>query len=298
MMKIQKSFHDETKGILYIVPTPIGNLEDITYRALNILKASDVIAAEDTRNTKKLLSYFEIHVPMISYHEHNQITREFGLFERLKKGEKISIVSDAGMPAISDPGEEIVKKAIEEDISVVVLPGANAALCALVGSGLDTKEFTFYGFLPRKKKERKTELARLACLQSTLLFYESPHRLKETLSALLDGVGNRNITLARELTKKFEEYIRGSIEEVIEWVKENQIRGEFVLVVEGKNVSEDSDEYESERNEWESITVKSHVSQIMTDEGVSSKEAIQSVAGIRNMKKRDVYQSYHIEDEN
>lgn len=294
-MRIQKSFHDETKGMLYVVPTPIGNLEDITYRALQILKTSDVIAAEDTRNTIRLLNHFDIHVPMISYHEHNQIARESGLLARLENGEQIAIVSDAGMPAISDPGEELVKRAIEEDVPVVVLPGANAALCALVGSGLNTREFTFYGFLPRKKKERSLELERLARLQSTLLFYESPHRLKETLEALLKGIGNRNITLARELTKKFEEYIRGTLEEVIEWSKNNQIRGEFVIVVEGNNLLDQGELAESEVNEWDDITVKSHVAQIMTNEDISAKEAIQRVASIRNMKKRDVYQSYHVE---
>src|SRR5690625_3198846 len=214
-MKIQKSFEDNECGIVYVVPTPIGNLEDITFRALKILKEVTVIAAEDTRNTRNLLNYFDIHTPLLSYHEHNKAAREEQLIERLKAGEKIALVSDAGMPAVSDPGYELVQAAIEADQSVVVLPGANAALCALVGSGLTTTEFLFYGFLPRKKKEKEAELQRLQSLEATLLFYESPHRLKATLIALHDQLGDRPVAIGRELTKRFEEYIRGTASELI-----------------------------------------------------------------------------------
>src|SRR5690625_3495061 len=204
-MNIQKSFAKDSKGSLYIVPTPIGNLDDITLRALNTLKSSSIIAAEDTRNTQKLLNHFEINSSLISYHEHNKQKRGQEILERLKKGEQVSLVSDAGMPAISDPGFELIQTSIQADHPVVVLPGANAALCALIGSGLSTKEFLFYGFLPRKKTEKKAELERLHPLKSTIIFYESPYRLKETLEVIFDQLGDRQITIDRELTKRFEE---------------------------------------------------------------------------------------------
>lgn len=226
---IQKSFDDDGAGILYLVPTPIGNLEDITFRALRILKEATIIAAEDTRNTKKLLNHFEIPTSLISYHEHNKDSREEQLMERLIQGEKIALVSDAGMPAISDPGYELVQAAIHKKQRVVVLPGANAALCALVGSGLSAKEFLFYGFLPRKKKDKESELARLKSLPATLVFYESPYRLKDTLKALLEQLGNRDISIARELTKKFEEYARGTTEELLDWAVNNTLKGEFCI---------------------------------------------------------------------
>lgn len=232
-MNIQKSFEDETRSALYVVPTPIGNLEDITYRALNVLKNVSVIAAEDTRNTKKLLHYFEIMTPLVSYHEHNKRGREAELIKRLDGGESIAIVSDAGMPAISDPGYELVQAAIERKYRVVVLPGANAALCALVGSGLPADAFYFYGFLPRKKKERTEELERLQSYQATLLFYESPYRMKETLKALQTSFGNRRAAIARELTKRFEEYVRGTLDELLDWAEQKEMKGEFCLVVEG-----------------------------------------------------------------
>lgn len=288
-MKIQNSFADDTVGKLYIVPTPIGNLEDITYRALNILKTSACIAAEDTRHTQKLLNHFEIRVPLISYHEHNQRMREEGLIDRLRNGEQIALVSDAGMPAISDPGAKLVQAAIDADIPVVVLPGANAALCALVGSGLGTDEFLYYGFLPRKKKERKEELERLLYNKATLLLYESPHRLKETLKALQDVFGHeRRISVARELTKRFEEYIRGTIQEIVQWSESVELRGEFVLVIEGS-----LDEAEQETAWWQELTIAEHVEQVIIELGLSSKDAIKEVATLRDLPKREVYQLYH-----
>ncbi|KPH71534.1 16S rRNA (cytidine(1402)-2'-O)-methyltransferase [Oceanobacillus caeni] len=289
-MKIQKSFSDENLGAIYVVPTPIGNLEDITFRALNTLKDVSIIAAEDTRNTKKLLNHFEINVPLISYHEHNKLSREEKLLERVRKGESIAIVSDAGMPAISDPGYELVRSAIEEELKVVVLPGANAALCALVGSGLSTNEFYFYGFLPRKKKDKEAELERLKYIQASLLFYESPYRIKETLLTMHKVLGNRQIAIARELTKRFEEFTRGSVEELIEWANQNEQKGEFCLVVAGNDAEEEETEIW-----WKDLTIMEHVNYYIHKSQLSSKEAIKQVATDRNMPKREIYQAYHVD---
>ncbi|WP_145523714.1 16S rRNA (cytidine(1402)-2'-O)-methyltransferase [Virgibacillus sp. SK37] len=289
-MKIQKSFSDENLGAIYVVPTPIGNLEDITFRALNTLKDVSIIAAEDTRNTKKLLNHFEINVPLISYHEHNKLSREEKLLERVRRGESIAIVSDAGMPAISDPGYELVRSAIEEELKVVVLPGANAALCALVGSGLSTNEFYFYGFLPRKKKDKEAELERLKYIQASLLFYESPYRIKETLLTMHKVLGNRQIAIARELTKRFEEFTRGSVEELIEWANQNEQKGEFCLVVAGNDEEEEETEIW-----WKDLTIMEHVNYYIHKSQLSSKEAIKQVATDRNMPKREIYQAYHVD---
>jgi 16S rRNA (cytidine1402-2'-O)-methyltransferase len=208
----QKSFENEAqKGILYLVPTPIGNLEDMSFRAVRILKEADLIAAEDTRNTKKLCNYFEIQTPVVSYHEHNKEASGEKLIHKIKDGMKIALVSDAGMPAISDPGYELVEAAISEKVTVVPLPGANAALPALIASGLICQPFYFFGFLNRSKREKKTELESLKKQTGTLVFYESPHRLKETLSSMYEILGNRKAAICRELTKKFEEFIRGTL---------------------------------------------------------------------------------------
>lgn len=290
-MKTQKSFESTEKGTVYIVPTPIGNLEDITYRALKILESASLIAAEDTRNTKKLLTHFDISTHLISYHDHNKESRGEQLLERLENGESIAFVSDAGMPGISDPGYEMVQSAIAQAIPVVVLPGANAALCALVGSGLPTKEFLFYGFLPRKKKDRLKELERLKSMQATLLFYESPHRLKETVAAIYEQLGNRKLSLAREITKRFEEYIRGSVSEVVEWIEQTELKGEFCIVVEGN----EEDTASPNTLWWSHLSVMEHVIHYMEEENISSKEAIKKAAVERQMPKREVYQTYHIE---
>jgi len=289
-MNIQKSFKGDTSisGTLYVVPTPIGNLEDITIRALHTLKSVQLIAAEDTRNTKKLLDHFEIETSMLSYHEHNKRAREEQLVERLQKGESIAVVSDAGMPAVSDPGFEIVQAAIENDLDVVVLPGANAALCALVGSGLETSEFYFYGFLPRKKKEKTTELERLKTIPATLLFYESPYRVKDTLKELEETLGNRQATLARELTKRFEEYTRGSLHEIHEQVTAHPVKGECCIVVEGGS------EEDQETIWWGSLSVMEHVTHYIEQDSMTSKQAIKQTAVDRNMPKREVYEVYHI----
>ena len=290
-MKIQKSFEkeNEDKGIIYVVPTPIGNLEDITFRSLKILKEATIIAAEDTRNTRNLLNHFDIHTPLLSYHEHNKDAREAQLMERLEKGDKIALVSDAGMPAISDPGYELVQAAINADQAVVVLPGANAALCALVGSGLPTDEFIFYGFLPRKKKDKALELTRLKSLPSTMIFYESPHRLKDTLQVFYDQLGERNAVIARELTKRFEEYVRGTISELLAWAENHELKGEFCLVLEGNHESEQ----QGDTLWWSHLSVDDHVTHYMEKQEISSKEAIKLVATDRKMAKREVYQMFH-----
>lgn len=290
-MDIQKSFQTSEYGTLYIVPTPIGNLEDMTFRAVRILTEAAKIAAEDTRNTKKLLSHFDIHTPLISYHEHNKHVRENELMDVLENGQDLAVVSDAGMPGISDPGYDLIQAAILRNIPVVVLPGANAALCALVGSGLETEHFHFYGFLPRKKKDRDQELEALKGFRSTLIFYESPHRLKETLKGLQGVFGNRKAALSRELTKRYEEYVRGSLAEALEWAENNELRGEFCIVVEGNK-----EEVAEHLLWWSSLSVIEHVEHYIKEEDHSSKQAIKQVASDRKLPKREVYQAYHVGD--
>lgn len=289
-MKSQKSSQHEHGSCLYLVATPIGNLEDMTMRALRILKEVDLIAAEDTRNTKKLCNYFDIQTPLISYHEHNIEVGGEKLLGYLREGKSIALVSDAGLPCISDPGADIVVKAIAEDFAVVPIPGANAALTALIASGISPQPFYFFGFLNRNKKDRREQLDKLAKREETLIFYEAPHRLKETLKDLQLVLGNRKITLARELTKKFEEFLRGTIEEALEWVQNNEIRGEFCIVLEG-NTSGETDEVEDIY--WATMSLEDHVTFIMEETQISSKDAIKEVAKLRNLPKRDVYQAYH-----
>lgn len=220
-------------GILYLCPTPIGNLEDITLRALKILKGVDFIAAEDTRVTIKLLNHYEIKTPMISYHEHNKRQRGPEIMQLLLSGKKVALVTDAGTPGISDPGEDLVKRALSEEIAVVPLPGAVAAICALVASGLSTDRFAFEGFLPRKSKELNQRLSELSREPRTIVFYEAPHRILKTLEHLKKALGNRKIVLAREITKLHEEFFRGTIEQALEKFNSTKPRGEMVLVVEG-----------------------------------------------------------------
>lgn len=287
----QKSFQMNERGALYLVPTPIGNLEDMTFRAIRMLKEADMIAAEDTRQTKKLCNYFEIETPTMSYHEHNKEVSGRKILDLLQAGKTVALVSDAGMPCISDPGYDVVVQALAEQYHVIPLPGANAALTALIASGLTTKNFYFYGFLQRNKKERKAELETLRYVPSTMMFYEAPHRLSDTLSSMIEILGNRQIVLCRELTKKFEEFIRGSVEEAIDWAKQNEVRGEFCILVEGS-----TEEPETGAAWWEILTVEEHVKHYVDEKHISSKEAIKTVAKERNMSKRDVYQAYHIEE--
>lgn len=290
LIQTQMSSQYEKGPCLYLVATPIGNLEDITMRAIRILKEADYIAAEDTRNTKKLCNYFEIDTPLISYHDHNQEVGGEKLLQLLRDGKTIALVSDAGLPAISDPGADIAMKAIQEDFAVVPLPGANAAITALIASGLPTQPFYFHGFLSRYKKERREGLEALRNKQETILFYEAPHRLKEMLKDVQLVLGNRQIVLARELTKKFEEFIRGTVEEALEWANTNEVRGEFVVIIEGTQ-----EKIVEEAAIWEALSIKEHVQQLMDEQAISSKEAIKEVSKLRKLSKREVYQEYHIE---
>ncbi|WLR55105.1 16S rRNA (cytidine(1402)-2'-O)-methyltransferase [Mesobacillus subterraneus] len=293
-MQQQKSFEREhEKGILYLVPTPIGNLEDMTFRAIRIMKEADLIAAEDTRNTKKLCNYFEIETPVTSYHEHNKESSGHKLIEKIKDGARVALVSDAGMPTISDPGTELVAEAIAEGLTVVPLPGANAALTALIASGILPQPFYYYGFLQRGKKDKKKELELLAKQTATIVLYESPHRLKETLSVMLDGLGDRKIVLCRELTKKYEEFLRGTISEALAWAGAEEVRGEFVLIIEGASHDAISEE---ENQWWETLSLEDHVEHYISNEQMNSKEAIKQTAKDRAMQKREVYQAYHIKE--
>lgn len=291
-MKIQKSFEDESQAALYLVPTPIGNLEDMTYRAIKILKEADWIAAEDTRNTKKLCNHFEIDTPLISYHEHNRLQSGEALLGKLREGNQIALVSDAGMPAISDPGYELVQSCIEENIKVVSIPGANAALTALIASGIIPQPFYFYGFLNRNRKEKKKELEDLKARDATMIFYESPHRLKETVTLIHEYFGDRQMVAGRELTKKFEEYIRGTVSDILTWINENEVRGEFVLIVSG---SANKEIQEDQTNWWSTMELKEHVEFYMESEGWKPNDAIKQVAKDRKLQKREVYQAFHIE---
>ncbi|XPD20124.1 16S rRNA (cytidine(1402)-2'-O)-methyltransferase [Bacillus haimaensis] len=288
----QNSFSDKYKeGRLYLVPTPIGNLEDITFRSLRMLKEVDFIAAEDTRQTKKLCNYFEISTPLISYHEHNKQQSGKKIIELLKEGKDVALVSDAGMPSISDPGYEIVVEALEERLYVVPMPGANAALTALIASGLVAQPFYFYGFLDRHKKEKKKELDKLLRMQDTIILYESPHRLKDTLTAMLEVLGDRRIVVSRELTKKFEEFTRGRISEVLALLGDQAVKGECCLILEGNN-EEILDEVETW---WQTLSLQEHVEHYMKEGNHSSKDAIKQVAKERDLPKREVYQAFHVE---
>lgn len=289
----QKSFNnEEQKGILYLVPTPIGNLEDMSFRAIRIMKEADYIAAEDTRNTRKLCNYFEIDTPIMSYHEHNKEVSGKKLLEKLAAGSKIALVSDAGMPTISDPGFELVAAATAEQLTVVPLPGANAALTALIASGLNPQPFYFYGFLNRQKKIKRQELEMLAKYTATTILYEAPHRLKETLALIDEQMGDRRIVLCRELTKKYEEFIRGTVKEALNWAINEEVRGEFCLIIEGSS----EEENEEEDVWWQEMTIDSHVTHYITVNGMSTKDAIKQTANDRNMNKREVYQAYHIKE--
>lgn len=288
-MWTQQSYRDkQDTGTLYLVPTPIGNLEDMTFRAVRILKEADLIAAEDTRNTKKLCRHFEIGTPLVSYHEHNKEKSGERLITELESGKTVALVSDAGMPAVSDPGYELVRACVERRLFVVPLPGANAALSALVASGLSARRFFFYGFLPRTKKEKKLELQRLKTDSATLVFYEAPHRIKETVMLMAEQLGNRQICIARELTKTFEEWVRGTLDEVSEWLNGKEPKGEFCLVVEGA-LEEDGEE----KRWWSGLTMEEHARHYVEIRHMTSKEAIKQTAKERGVPKQEVYKAYH-----
>ena len=269
-------------GKLYICPTPIGNLEDITYRTLRVLNEVDLIAAEDTRHSVKLLNHFEISKPLTSYFEHNKDTKGIYLINKLLEGENIALISDAGMPGISDPGEDLIKLAIENNIEVDVLPGASAFVIALVGSGLNTHKFAFEGFLDRDKKLRRSRLEEIKEEDRTMIFYESPHRLKDTLKDMLKILGNREISVNRELTKKYQEVIREDIETVINIFNEKEVKGEFVLIVDGFKGEKTLANDHSNLNEREYV-------EVLLSEGMSKKDAIKVVCKERKLKKDFVY---------
>ena len=275
---------DKNKGKLYIVGTPIGNLDDITIRAVNTLRNVDVILAEDTRQTLKLLNHFEISKHMISYHRHNEETRTEELIKELKTGKNIGLVSDAGTPGICDPGEEIIKKCIEESIKVVPIPGACAMINALITSGISTKEFIFLGFLPLNKKSRKEKLEEIKNANKTIILYEAPHKLKNTLNDLSDILQSREVVLARELTKIHEEYIRGTVKELME--KTDNLKGEMILIIEKNNKDN-----EEELNSLNNLTLEEHYN-FYEKRGLNKKEIIKKIAKDRNVSKNEIYQYF------
>ena len=272
-------------GMLYLCATPIGNLGDITYRAVEMLRAADVIAAEDTRHTRGLLAHYDIHTPMTSYHEHNKEEKGAELIARMRAGETVVCVSDAGLPGIADPGGDLARRAIAEGIPVTPLPGANAALSALICAGLPLDGFTFVGFLPRKEKKRRELLARVAAYPETLIFYEAPHRLRDTLAALVDALGaQRRACAARELTKKFEELRRMTLGDLLAHYREHEPRGEFVLIIAGADESAVAADAAEEMSLTERYAA--HIAK-----GLDKKEAMRRTAQELGISRRDVYQA-------
>ena len=272
-------------GILYLVATPIGNLEDITFRAINILKEVDLIAAEDTRHTLKLLNHYEISKPLISYHRHNEEIKVDRLIEKLKEGQNVAVVSDAGTPAICDPGEVIVKEALKENIKVVPIPGACAFVNALVASGLDTKEFVFYGFLSINKKLRKEKLEQIKKENKTIILYEAPHKLKNTLEDLEDILEDRKIVIARELTKIHEEFIKGTAKEILE--KYTEPKGEHIILIEANPIKQEDEEKLKINN----MTIEEHY-KYYEEQGFSKNEIIKKIAKDKGVTKNEIYKLF------
>ena len=273
-------------GKLYLCATPIGNLEDITLRVLRTLKEVDLIAAEDTRNSIKLLNHFDIKTPMTSYHEYNKIDKAYVLIEKMQQGQNIALITDAGTPGISDPGEELAAMCVETGIEVTSLPGPSACITALTLSGLPTRRFAFEAFLPADKKERKEILEELAGETRTIILYEAPHRLVRTLEELRGTLGNRRMTLCRELTKKHETAFRTTIEDLLIYYEKEKPLGECVLVIEGRSRSEIEQEA---RQSWEEISIEEHM-EIYEKQGIQRKEAMKLVAKDRGVTKREIYQ--------
>lgn len=274
-------------GKIYLVATPIGNLSDISMRAIETLKNADIIACEDTRNTIRLLNHFEIKGHLTSYHEYNKIDKAYELCEKVKEGKNIAFVSDAGMPAISDPGYELVEIAYKEGLEVTVVPGASAVVSALAISGISSRRFAFEGFLPADKNEKKEILTELSQESRTLILYEAPHRLLKTLKELFEYMGNRNIAIVREITKLHEEVLRGKLADIIADYESEKvaIRGEYVLVIEGKSLLEKREE---RKKSFEEISIREHYEKYIA-EGMDKKEAMKAVAKDRGIQKRDVY---------
>lgn len=272
------------EGKLYIVATPIGNLDDITYRAVKVLNAVDLIAAEDTRHTLKLLNHLEISKPLMSYYKETEKVKAKIIIDKLKEGKNVAVVSDAGTPGISDPGFEVIKEAIKENIVVIPIPGACAAINSLICSGLDTRQFLFVGFLSAKAKEKKDKLNELKNVQSTLIFYEAPHKIDETLKCMFNIFGDREISIGREMTKIHEEFIRGKISEVM---KKIEPKGEMVIIVEGAEKSE-SDIARDSRNE---MTLEEHYA-YYERQGFEKKEIIKMIAKDRGVNKNEIYKQF------
>lgn len=272
-------------GKLYLCATPIGNLEDITFRVVRTLKEVDIIGAEDTRNSIKLLNHFEIDTPMTSYHEFNKYDKAKELVEMMQEGKNVALITDAGTPGISDPGEELVKQCYEAGIEVTSLPGPAAVVTALTMSGLPTRRFCFEGFLPKDKKERQRVLESLKNETRTIVIYEAPHRLVKTLELLEKALGDRKVSICREMTKKFEEVKRTTLSEAREYYSENEPKGEFVLVIEGRDLQEIKEE---EIAKWEEMSIEDHV-QMYIDKGNDKKQAMKLAAKDRGISKREIY---------
>lgn len=273
------------KGKIYLVATPIGNLDDITLRALKTLKEVDLIAAEDTRHTLGLLNHFEITKPLISYYKQNEKTKSDVIIKKILEGQNVAIVSDAGTPAISDPGEEIVKHAIENNIEIVPIPGACAFVNALIASGFSTKEFLFVGFLSAQAKEKKDKLEEIKYEKRTIILYEAPHKLKGTLESILEVYGNRKIVLAREITKIHEEFIRGTVLEILNRLEE--IKGEFVVLIEGASVSLE----EKKITDLNNLTLEEHFD-YYENQGLEKKEIVKKISKDRRLNKNEIYQYF------
>jgi 16S rRNA (cytidine1402-2'-O)-methyltransferase len=295
-VNVQRSFEERSErndrrdaGTLYLVGTPIGNLEDMTFRAIRILKEVDLIAAEDTRQTRKLLTHFEIQTRLVSYHEHNKQASGPELVRMLEEGRSIALVSDAGLPAISDPGADLVAAAARKQIAVVPIPGANAALSALIISGLSTERFSFVGFPPRDRKPLAEWLKRLRLQEGTIICYESPHRLAKTLTAILEHLGDRQMAMVRELTKRHEEAARGTVSECLAWLSEHPPMGEYCLVIEGAGEQEKAELRDTmDKPWWEELDLAEHVSRYEAESG-DRKDAIKRAAQDRGLPKREVY---------
>jgi len=274
-------------GTLYLCATPIGNLDDITIRVINTLKEVDLVAAEDTRHSMRLLNHFNINTPMTSYHEHNKIEKGKDLIKKLQDGINIALITDAGTPAISDPGEELVAMALDADVTVTSLPGPSACITALTLSGLPTRRFVFEAFLPSKKKELQGVLEELKNETRTIIIYEAPHRLKKTLKSLYESLGDRKTTIVRELTKRYETIIQTTLKEANSHYKDNEPRGEFVIIIKGKEYSDIENE---NIKKWESLDIEEHM-QYYFDLGNDKKDSMKKVAKDRGLSKRDVYNS-------
>ncbi|CAM2733628.1 16S rRNA (cytidine(1402)-2'-O)-methyltransferase [Streptococcus mutans] len=285
-MQVQKSFKEQTAyGKLYLVPTPIGNLQDMTFRSIAILKKVDYIAAEDTRNTGLLLKHFDISTRQLSFHEHNAFEKIPDLLKLLKSGNSLAQVSDAGLPSISDPGYDLVRAAIQEDIAVIALPGASAGITALIASGLAPQPHIFYGFLPRKSGQQKSFFEEKKYYPETQIFYESPYRVQETLENMLAVYGDRQIVLTRELTKLYEEYQRGNISEILTYIAENALKGECLLLVSG---------YDHQEKEQQVSEVElKHLVEALVKEGMKPNQAIKKVAKENDFNRQELYQLYH-----